>query len=75
MRTRGERRHHAERSKARTKRTLQIIWGFDAAHITPKRIGRNAAMHCTCPCWMCTNKGGEHPKHIYQPKLHEHNPS
>lgn len=65
--TRGERRHHAERAKAKAKRKLQQ-WKFDA---TPERVGKNAAMHGTCPCWMCTEPfAPEHPKYVFQPKLH-----
>jgi len=70
--TRGERRHHAIRIKAKTKKTLKYMWGMDPPELTPRRIGKTAAMHGTCPCWMCTepHHAPDHPKNVFQPKLH-----
>lgn len=53
---RAERRAELERAKAKAKRKLQI----DGAPTTPKQVGRSAAMHGTCPCWMCTTPALKH---------------
>jgi hypothetical protein len=55
--------------KAKAKRKLQQWKLHD---ITPKRIGRHAAMHGTCPCWMCTEPfAPEHPKDVFQPEFYK----
>lgn len=55
MKTRAQRRHEAERIKAKTKRKLEVYNknSFLYHHYTPREIGRAAAMHCTHQCWMC----------------------
>lgn len=66
--TRSERRHHTARIKAKARRKLKQWKLHD---ITPKRIGKTAAMHGTCPCWMCTEPNAPpKPKNVFQPKLH-----
>ena len=54
MKTKAQRRHDAERIKAKTKRKLKVWWYRDREHeLDNKVIGRQAAMHCTHICKMC----------------------
>ena len=49
------RRQHTERIKRKSVRKL-IANRVLPEHRTPKLIGKYAAMHGTCDCWMCTLK-------------------
>lgn len=51
--TRAERRHRLSVAKAEARRKL-----ITNLHVepTPSQVGRQAAMHNTCPCWVCTTK-------------------
>ena len=63
--TRAERRNAVGRAKSRA------IRRFKQSNIplNPRLVGRDAAMHGTCPCWMCTMK--ENPFDLRQ-YLREH---
>ncbi len=51
---RSERRHHEARVKAKTKRQL-VRWRPIDVPASEREVGRQAATHCTCSCWMCGN--------------------
>lgn len=50
--TRSQRRWASTIAKAKAYRVLSI-W---RAPVTKRAVGRAAAMHCTCPCQLCTHK-------------------
>lgn len=50
---RAERRHQAERIKARTLYRGAIVNHMDRESLTPAWVGRTAAVHWTCMCRMC----------------------
>ena len=56
----AERRHQEERAKAKAKRKLIRV----GAPTTPKAIGKAAAMHGTCDCWMCKHKDPKDTRQI-----------
>lgn len=56
MRTKAERRHHAERIKIKAKAVLRRWFGGNGVKDDAKAVGKAAAMHNTCPCAMCTGK-------------------
>lgn len=55
--TRAERRHRASVAKTRAAHKLRI----NNVQVTPRLVGTSAAMHNTCPCWMCCSHTS-HPK-------------
>lgn len=48
--TRAERRHREAVAKTRAAHKLRV----NNVQPTPRLVGTSAAMHNTCPCWMCT---------------------
>lgn len=57
--TRAERIHHQQRAKARA---ASILSRWHGAEPSIEQIGKAAAMHNTCPCWMCTHHDKEHQR-------------
>lgn len=55
MRTRQDRRNSAERAKRKAKQRLDRTWGAEAH--SAAMVGKNAATHGTCDCWMCAPRG------------------
>lgn len=52
--SRGKRRHHHNRMKAKAKRVLLQWHSGDKEWITPERVGRMVSTHCRpCSCYMC----------------------
>jgi len=49
MKTRAERRNEEAKAKHRAKRKMEV----DGTPTTPARVGKHAATHGTCDCWMC----------------------
>jgi hypothetical protein len=69
MRTRDDRRNFAALAK-RDARDKLLRSGMEP---TPRRIGAQASMHNTCPCWMCTNKEPQYERKTLRDmmRLHE----
>lgn len=55
---RAERRHEAERMKAKAVRKIKATDG----PLTKRAIGIHASAHGTCPCGMCTTPALKHSR-------------
>jgi hypothetical protein len=51
--SRAERRHETERIKAKTRQRGLTQLHMKPEEITPRWVGKSAAMHWTCMCCMC----------------------
>ena len=52
---RAQRRHHAERKKARTRKILKRYEHGSADWLTDRRVGRFTESHWGCQCELCVN--------------------
>ena len=57
--TRSDRINSSKRAKARALRNAKAMRVPETA-LTLRWVGKAAAQHNTCPCWMCQYDGG-HP--------------
>lgn len=58
--TRAERRHQAERAKARATAQCKRHWGYKEHELTPTVIGQVARTRKPCSCYCCGN-----PRHHF----------
>lgn len=70
-RSRAERRAHAERIKARTRRVMRRWFARLPLAPDPRDLGVAASTHCRpCACWMCQAPRKDVPPPRERPFLH-----